>query len=124
MASRKKKIIIIVVVLVGGFTVEFLREWIWYIYKLKNFQSSYWQIQKQISKGEPPTKKELTASVGPPDAIEKTDAEYWHWQSEAHQGFIWRKLSLHRKEDFYELVVQFDESELASEVYSFGHEQK
>lgn len=124
MASKRKKIIIIAAVLIGGLAVECLREWVWYMYKLRNFQSSYWQIQKQISKGEPPTKKELTAAIGPPDVIEKTDAEYWHWQSEVHQGFIWRKLKFHRKEEFYKLVVQFDESELASEVYSFGLEQK
>ena len=125
MASRKKKIIIVIAsVLICGFAIEFLREWIWYMYKLRNFQSAYWQIQKQIGGGEPPTKKELITAIGPPDAIEKTDTEYWRWQSESHQGFFWRKLKLHRKEEFYSLEVQFDDGELASEVYSFGHEQK
>jgi len=115
MASKKRKVLIVVCALVGLFLVELGREWVVYIYRLKSYQASYWKVEKEISK------KEVREIVGAPDAVEITDAEYWHWQAEVHQGYLWRKLRLHRQKEFYQLVVQFDENGLVSEVYSFGH---
>jgi outer membrane protein assembly factor BamE (lipoprotein component of BamABCDE complex) len=116
MKVTPKKIFIIIGIIVGLFGVEILREWVWYTYKLKSYQASYWEINnKQLNK------KDVKAIVGDPDSIETTDAEYWHYNSERYQGYIWRKLKLRRQDEFYQLVVQFDKDGMVSDVYSFGH---
>lgn len=115
MAGKRKKIFIIIGIIIALFGAEILREWVWYMYKLKTYQSSYWKIKKDLNK------KDVSVILGEPDAIENIEAEYWHYNSENYQGFLWRKLNLHREQDFYRLEVQFNKEGMVEEVYSFGH---
>lgn len=115
MATTRKKIIVIIGVVIALFCVEILREWVWYMYKLKTYQASYWKIKTDLNK------KDVKAIIGEPDFIENTDAEYWHYNSEIYQGFLWRKLRLHRAGEFYRLEVQFDKEGMVTDVFSFGY---
>lgn len=116
MTSKRKKIFIVIGIIIALFGFEVLREWVWYMYKLKTYQAAYWKISKNDL-----NKKDVKAILGEPDSIEKSDAEYWQYNSEIYQGFIWRKFKLHRQGDFYRLDVQFNEEGTVTEVYSFGH---
>lgn len=115
MASKRKKIFIITGIIIALFGAEILREWVWYMYKLKSYQASYWKITKESNK------KDVRAIVGEPDSTENNESEYWHYNSENYQGFLWRKLNLHRGQEFYRLEVQFNKEGMVEEVYSFGH---
>jgi hypothetical protein len=115
MSGKRKKIFIIIGIILTLFCGEFLREWVWYIYKLKTYQASYWKITKDLNK------KDVRAIIGEPDSIENTEAEFWHYNSANYQGFLWRKLHLRRQDEFYRLEIQFNKEGMVEEVYSFGH---